>query len=110
MQTIEIGPAPFDEQCEQANVSGTNYERMKAECNAFLNQLRRVFGPEPVGAGLRVKFNRDGDNGYYEVVCNFESAYQAAIDYAFRCESDCPQYWDAEAKAELANVPTGVQA
>jgi len=35
------------------------------------------------------------------VVCNYEDSIQEAIDYAMRCESECPEYWDEEAKKEL---------
>lgn len=107
---IDIGSAPSDEPCEQANISGSNYERMKAECRALIGQLRRVLGPEPEGARLTTKFNRDGDYGYYEVVCYFESLNKVAIDYAFRCESECPTKWDTIARRELAGIEVGVQA
>lgn len=107
---IEIGSGPTDETVEQANVSGTNYARMRAECAALIGQLRRQLGPEPEGARLYTKFCRDGDHGYYEVVCSFERLNQAAIDYAFRCEAELPEKWDAEARRDLAFVVVGVQA
>ena len=107
---IEIGPAPCDEKCEQANVSGSNYERMRAECHAFMQLIRRTLGNEPEGARLAAKFNRDGDYGYYEVVCHYNRAYPQALDYAFRCEADAPTKWDAQARTELAAYPVGVQA
>jgi hypothetical protein len=107
---IEIGPAPCDEKCEQANVSGTNYERMRAENHAFIRQIRRALGEEPEGARLAARFNRDGDYGYYEVVCHFDSKNAAARDYAFKCEAEAPVYWDNQARQELAAYPVGVQA
>ena len=110
MDYIEIGSAPTEEKCEQANISGSNYHRMKSECRAFIGQLRRLFGPEPEGAHLTTKFNRDGDYGYYEVVCFFERLNKDAIDYAFRCENECPAKWDEQARNELASVDAGVQA
>lgn len=110
MDYIEIGPSPAEEPCEQANVSGSNYERMKAECRAFVQQLRRQLGPEPEGARLSVRFNRDGDYGYYEVACSFEPNNRAAIDYAFKCESEAPAKWDEMAKQYLAGIPVGRQA
>lgn len=108
--SIYIGSGPWNEPVEQANISGSNYERMRAECTALIGQLRRQLGQEPEGANLYTKFNRDGDHGYYGVECSFESLNQAAIDYAFKCESECPEKWDAEARRELDNVPVGVQA
>jgi hypothetical protein len=100
-QWIDIGPCPADEECEQANVSGANYERMKQECRALIGQLRRQLGPEPEGAQLITKFNRDGDHGYYEAVCYYEPKNRAAIDYAFRCEMEMPAKWDDIARKEL---------
>jgi hypothetical protein len=107
---IEIGSTPCDEKCEQANVSGTNYERMRAECHAFMQLIRRKLGNEPEGARLAARFNRDGDYGYYEVVCHYDRKIQTAMDYAFKCESDAPSKWDAQARKELAAYPVGVQA
>jgi hypothetical protein len=110
MDYIEIGPSPAEEPCEQANVSGSNYERMKAECKEFVRLIRRTLGTEPEGARLAVKFNRDGDYGYYEVVCHYDGKNEAAIDYAFKCESDAPAQWDEMSKKFLAGVPVGRQA
>lgn len=107
---IEIGPGPFDETCEQANVSGSNYDRMRAECRALIGQMRRIMGVEPEGARLSVRFNRDGDYGYYDVVCHYDRKIQLAVDYAYKCESECPAKWDATALKELRDVETGVQA
>jgi len=103
-QWIDIGPAPAEEECEQANVSGANYTRMKMECSVFLKQLRRQLGAEPEGAQLAVKHNRDGNDGYYEVVCYYDPKNRDAIDYAFRCEMEMPAKWDAEARKELGTV------
>ena len=49
---IDIGATPASENCEQL---GPNYDpqRARAECRAFIAQLRRQFGPEPEGAQLR---------------------------------------------------------
>ncbi len=107
---IDIGPSPYDEPCEQANVSGSNYDRMRAECRAFVAQIRRQIGHEPEGARLAAKFNRDGDYGYYSVVCHYDSKIKKAIDYAYKCEMEMPAKWDAAAKKELAGVEVGVQA
>ena len=107
---IEIGSAPDEEKCEQANVSGTNYERMRAECHAFKALLRRALGEEPDGARLSLRFTRDGNYGYHEVVCHYDRTKPAAIDYAFKCESEAPAKWDAKALEELASFPVGVQA
>jgi hypothetical protein len=98
---IDIGPTPYDERCEPANVPGSDYMRMKAECRAFERQLRRQLGVEPEGAQLAVKHERDGDHGYYEVVCYYTEGNRVSIDYAYRCESEMPAKWDKVALEEL---------
>ena len=56
VETIEIGSAPCDEQCAQ--VGESNYpERSRAECRAFINQIKRVMGEPPEGVGLFIKSN-----------------------------------------------------
>jgi hypothetical protein len=72
--------------------------------------IRRALGNEPEGARLALKFNRDGNNGYYEVVCHYDAKLADSIDYAYKCESDAPVKWDEMAKIELARYPVGVQA
>lgn len=99
-ETYEIGSSPCDEDCAQ--VGADNYSaRARAECNAFRNQLRRVFGDEPEGAALRVKANYHDFGTYYEVVVTFDCDNEAAADYAWRVQENTPARWDAEARAEL---------
>ena len=89
---IDIGPVPAEEDCEQL---GPNYDASKArkECNAYIEAIRRVCGPEPQGAQLRIKANQHDFGTYYEVVCYYDTENQAAFDYALKCESDAPQRW-----------------
>ena len=96
---LEIGSVPADEQCEQL---GPNYDEKKArkECRVFINQLRRIHGPEPFGANLKVKSNPHDFGTYYEVACYYDDENEEAMNYAFNCE-DIPENWDDEAKREL---------
>ena len=98
---MELSCTPAAEDCEQL---GPNYNplRAKAECRAFINQLRRTFGPEPEGARLIVKSNPHDFGNYLEVQCVYDEDDEAATEYAYKCESDMPMTWDDEAKAELA--------
>jgi hypothetical protein len=100
---IELGPAPC---CETPAQMGTAdyYEKAPKECRAYINQLRRIFGPEPEGARLSSKsFSHDfGD--YREVVVYFDDSYSESIEYAFRLEGDLPEEWDEEAKRELLMI------
>ena len=97
---ISLGPTPAEEACEQL---GPHYDAVRArqECRAFIAQLRRTFGEEPAGARLRVTSNAHDFGTYHEVECRFDGDSEGAAAYAFRCESEGPQQWDAVARAEL---------
>lgn len=97
---INIGPSPCGEDCAQLGSDGYA-EKARKECNAFREQLRRQFGPEPEGAELRVKGERHDFGTYYEVVCYFWDNNEKAMEYAFKLEGETPELWDAEAKAAL---------
>lgn len=100
---ISLGPVPADENCVQ--VGEKNYmERAINESKAYIHQLIRQFGGEPVGARLAVKsFPHDFGN-YVEVICWYHTKHPAAVKYAFRCESEAWTNWDEEAKRELRNA------
>lgn len=100
---IALGPTPAGEECEQV---GPDYDPVQArkESAIFIKQLRRVNGPEPEGARLAQKVFAHDFGSYNEVVCYFDDTYQAAIDYAFKCEANYPECWDKIAKEELENV------
>ncbi|CAM2198439.1 Lipoprotein (plasmid) [Paraburkholderia kururiensis] len=116
VETIEIGSAPSDEQCAQ--VGESDYpERSRAECRAFINQIKRAMGEPPDGVGLYVKSNVHDFGTYLEVAVKVagvltEEARGKALEYAYRCESDSPASWDEEARAELAaaGFPVTVEA
>lgn len=106
VETIEIGSAPCEEQCAQ--VKAFDYpQRGRAECRAYINQIRRVMGEPPEGANLFIKSNPHDFGTYLEVVAKVggplsQEAREKALDYAYRCESESPANWDDEARAELA--------
>jgi hypothetical protein len=97
---LSIAPTPVNESCEQL---GRNYDPVKAraECRAFLNQLRRQFGEPPEGAELRLKANAHDFGTYYDVIVTFPDDDRTAIEYALKLEGNTPEYWDAESVAEL---------
>ena len=97
---IDVGPSPTDEPCEQYPDGDPSIATR--EMNALINQIRRVLGHEPDGARLGIK--RDPSGGYREVVCFYDTENQAAIDYAFKCESECPEKWDQEARIYLGRL------
>lgn len=96
---IYIGETPAEENCEQV---GDNYNpsRARAECKAFINQIRREFGPEPQGARLRIKTENHDFGSYLSVICQYACDNQTAADYAYQVECPAPR-WDDEARKEL---------
>ena len=90
---ISIGSAPCDEDCVPVNSRGDYHEAMRAECQRFLELIRKKLGPEPPGARLAIKSNPHDFGTYYDVVCYFYDEDEEARKYAFRCESDSPRTW-----------------
>jgi len=98
---LNIRPVPWGEECAQ--VGQDDYrERSARECRAFVNQIRRVVGPEPPGAQLVVKGFPHDFGTYYEVCCRYSDQHPDSEDYAFNCESHRQlEQWDDEARCEL---------
>ena len=100
IQVNYIGPAPSNENCAQ--VGSSNYrEHALRECRIFAQQLRRMFGQEPIGAAIKVKAQRHDFGTYYEVVVEYDEGFVDAIRYAHRVEDMAPEYWDREAQQQL---------
>jgi len=105
LDELTLAPTPVYEDCAQVGTPDYT-ERAKAECQAFIGQLKRVFGEPPEGARLKVKGNLHdvGASGvciYYEVAVVFDGANPRAVDYAYTIDDDLPKEWDDEARAEL---------
>jgi hypothetical protein len=100
---IDIGSSPPEENCAQVGTDDY-YPRARRECRAYIALLRRTLGDEPPGASLAIKSNEHDFGTYLSVVCYYDPEHEAAIDYAFRCESEGPQEWDEAAKAELSEA------
>lgn len=97
---LSIGSTPCDEPCAQVGSDGY-HDQTRRESAAYIAQLRRMFGPEPEGASLRVKSFPHDYGSYHEVVCYFDDQLPASMEYAFKCEREGPANWDAIAEAHL---------
>lgn len=97
---LDIGAAPPMEDCAQVGSDGY-WDRARKECQAYIALLRRSLGQEPAGASLSVRSNPHDFGTYLSVVCYYDPTVDAAVDYAFRCESDGPEEWDESAQREL---------
>ena len=90
---IYLGPTPTHENCAQ--VGAPDYTvRAIDECKRYIALLRKKMGPEPEGARLMVKAQPHDFGTYHEVVCQFDSENEEAMNYAYRCENDGPTHWE----------------
>lgn len=97
---IEVGSGPCDSPVAQVG-SSTYSTRAYAECRLWIDQLRRTFGPEPLGAHLSVKSFPHDFGRYYEVVCYYDPDSPEERTYAMRCEGEAPERWDNDAIRQL---------
>lgn len=98
--SLELGSSPVDEDCAQVGTEGY-YERAKTEIKALRNQLIRIVGEPPRGATLKMKGFPHDFGTYHELGVVYDDDDDKATEYAFRCESECPQLWDDLALKEL---------
>lgn len=97
---VEIGSTPANENCAQ--VGSADYAtRARKECAQFIIAIRRTLGSEPDGARLVVRSNPHDFGTYYEVACRYDDRSDAAVDYAFKCDSDAPGDWTDEDRKAL---------
>lgn len=102
---IIIGPSPSEESCAQ--LGDEDYARCaRVECTAYIGQLRRVYGPEPEGAELKVGWNSHDYGRYAEVECRADESMPEAVEYAYRIEKGCGR-WDAQALREIGRRLSG---
>ena len=65
-QILNLAPTPLDENCCQ--VGDSNYhEEARKEINAFIGQLRRMFGKEPEGCRYKITSNPHDFGTYLEL-------------------------------------------
>ncbi len=97
-----LGPIPADEE-DCAQVGDVDYyDRATAQCDRYIELIRKVVGKEPPGAYLKKKWSEHDLGSYVEVVCYFDTdtkQYPEAMEYAFECENDGPTEWLTDLKA-----------
>lgn len=100
---LEIGPTPDDESCVQAPYN-TQHDRdlARLECDEFITDIIDTLGQPPEDAHLATRSFPHDFGSYLTVVCYYDDESQAAIDYAFKCESQAPINWSERAKQSLA--------
>jgi hypothetical protein len=94
---IELGASPS--MMESARVASSS--RSLHECRAYRQQIRRLLGPEPPGVQLVIEPTSRSLGSLYRVVCYYQTDDQGAVEYACRCNSQRPAYWDEAALVEM---------
>ena len=89
---MDIGSAPCDEPCVSVG-EPDYYPRAKAECDRFIELVRKKLGEEPPGAYLKVKSNPHEWGAYLSVVVAFDDNDEEARNFAYLCESEAPRTW-----------------
>ena len=98
---MDFDCVPCDEKCEQVGMPGYNPLRARAECRAYLNQLRRMFGEPPDGCRLVIRSNPHDAGDYLTVAARYDSSDEWALKWALNVERRLPSRWDPEARREL---------
>lgn len=99
-EEIFLGPVPALENCAQVGDPGYS-EKARAECKAYLNQLKRKFGEPPMGGSLKMISCPHDFGEYYEVVAFYDERFPDSAEWAFDVEDNLPELWDDEARVEL---------
>jgi len=91
---VEIGPAPYAEDCVQVSQTEAYMQPMKEECARYVECIREHCGRERGGASLRIKSNPHDFGTYYDVVCYYDDDDDVGAAYAYHIESHAPELWD----------------
>jgi hypothetical protein len=97
---LSLSTTPLNENCAHVG-QDTYYTDCKIEAKVFIAQLKRVFGDPPPSAYFKVVFYPYDFGSYCDVVIRYDTRNQEALDYAYTCEDEIPQNWDAAALKEL---------
>jgi hypothetical protein len=98
---MELGPTPAAESC--VGVGQDNYHELsRAECQAYRNQLRRMFPYE--GIRFVIKTFPHDFGSYHEVCVVWTDGDEEGYRHALEVEHNTPEHWDDEARIELRKV------
>ena len=99
-ERIELGSAPYDEDCAQ--LGQPDYEeRVRRELTAFMAQLRRVYRAAhnvDLSLPLIVVRHQHDFGVYHEVNVLFNSRISDEVEAAYWLEANVPSEWDETAK------------
>lgn len=114
MEAFYIGPVPCDEDCAQIGVTEGASRLNRIECAAYIEALRKVYGPEPDHAHYSIKGESHDFGRYYEVAIYFDVNNEEAIAYASRVECGLSTWSEADMTAPVQydsnSQPVGIAA
>lgn len=96
IQHLYIGPCPSDEYCAQIGLTEGSRRLNRIECEAYIEALRKVYGPEPEGAYLNPKTEHHDFGSYLEVVVYYDDNEPEAVQYAFKIEMGLRTWSEAD--------------
>ena len=92
-EEFDLGPCPAEEDAIQ--IGHFDYPRdARKQCNAYIEAIRKVCGPEPEGARLRITTNLHDYGTYFSVAVRFDPDDRSAVDYALKVEGKAPTTWE----------------
>lgn len=98
METLELGPTPPAESCQQIGTDTYDPQAARAECQRYIRALEHHLGAPPQGARWTITRNAHDFGTYYEVALRFddnnEELAEAAWNYHARAEN-APDTWAA---------------
>lgn len=101
-QIIELGSAPYAEDCVQVRSDQPYMIPMRHECELYRDQLRRLLDEhDPVlsnSVSLPIKRYEHDFGPYLEVCISYDDADLRVCDLAFWLEENLPEFWSDEAK------------
>lgn len=88
---VIIGSTPNNEECTRAG-SDTIFQIL--ECETYIEQLIKIYGPPPDYTKFFILKNTGHDFGiYYEAAIMYNEENEESTDYAFNLEAGCDN-WD----------------
>lgn len=90
---------PWDESCIQVGDEGY-LRNSRIEARAYINQLRREFGGNPIGTWFTVVGCPHDLGTYRDIVFHFDSEDQHQVAYMGTIQNGC-RHWDEMARIEL---------
>lgn len=100
MDYYSLGSTPCLEKCSQVGSSNYSSESI-LECNAYKNQLERIFENLLDGSMYFDIKEFPHDFGYYKEVCINFMQDSIEEDIAVQIMDNLPEEWDAESMEEL---------